>query len=269
MTVTFLDVGQGDCALIECDGEYMLIDAGPKGTSREVQRYLLQENVRNLKYLVISHLHEDHIGGILKDALVNVSIDCVLSNQDISANMELASKLAAYKQIIPQKGDTYRLGSATIEMISVRSSNRNDSLVLMIEHGKTRFLFTGDIEAEQQKEVADTLLGMSNELKKSEVLLKMPHHGAYNIDENLPYDASDNYLYSLINHSYASYFVISVGNANSHGHPDEDTLDLINNTLSSKDLKERDHLFRTDKNGTIVFTSNTKKITLTDVEKHS
>lgn len=260
LTVTFLDVGQGDCALVECDGEYMLIDAGPKGSSDKVRKYLLRENVYTLKYLVLSHLDEDHIGGILKDALRNVSVEYVLSNQNISVNTELERKLIAYKQKIPKKGDTFQLGSAKVEVISVRSENRNDSLVLMIHHGKTRFLFTGDIEAAQQKAVADTLLGMSKELKKAEVLIKMPHHGAYNPDNSFLDGITENYLATLVNHSYARYFVISVGENNRYDHPHKKTLEIIEQALPSGKHK-KDCLFRTDENGDIVFTSNGKKIT--------
>ena len=260
LTVTFLDVGQGDCAFIECDGEYMLIDAGPKGSSDKVRKYLLQENVYTLKYLVLSHLDEDHIGGILKDALRNVSIEYVLSNQHISVNTELERKLIAYKQKIPQKGDTFQLGSAKIEVISVQSSDRNDSLVIMIHHGKTRFLFTGDIEAAQQKEVADTLLSMAKDIKKSEVLIKMPHHGAYNPDNSFLGDITENYLATMVNHSYAKYFVISVGKNNRYGHPHKKTIEIIEQALPSGKHK-KDCLFRTDENGDIVFTSNGKKIT--------
>ena len=64
LTVHYLDVGQGDCILAECDGEYMLIDAGDNDQGTKIQNYLSKQGVRKLKYAVGTHPDADHIGGL-------------------------------------------------------------------------------------------------------------------------------------------------------------------------------------------------------------
>ena len=265
LTVTFIDVGQGDAALVECGGEYMLIDTGPdnKTSSDKIRRLLLEKNILTLKYLVISHMHDDHYGGLIKDALRNVKIETTLCNEDPHKNSNVISHLNGSRLIIPTPGEQgYMLGSAAIEIIDVRADQPNDSLVLLITHGKTSFLFTGDIEKDAQSRAAAKLREMSDKLENGENLIKMPHHGAYNSDQYLPDNAYDNSLGTLVSAAYAKYFVISVGKNNSYGHPHRDTLDLIDRVLKIYNLDPSTHLFRTDDDGDIVATSDGKKITI-------
>ena len=264
LTVTFIDVGQGDAALVECGGEYMLIDTGPdnKTSSDKIRRLLLEKNILTLKYLVISHMHDDHYGGLIKDALRNVKIETTLCNEDPHKNSNVISNLDGSRVIIPTPGEKgYMLGSATIEIIDVRADQPNDSLVLLITHGKTSFLFTGDIEKDAQSRAAAKLREMSDKLENGENLIKMPHHGAYNSDQYLPDNAYDNSLGTLVTAAYAKYFVISVGKNNSYGHPHRDTLDLIDRVLKIHNLDPSTHFSRTDE-GDIVATSDGKKITI-------
>ena len=104
---------------------------------------------------------------------------------------------------------------------------------------------------------------MSDELKTGENLIKMPHHGGYNADPSLPSGASDNSLATLVDAAYAKYFVISVGEGNSYGHPHRETLDIISQALDTdvRSLDRSPYFFRTDKSGSITFTSNGKTIT--------
>ena len=90
----------------------------------------------------------------------------------------------------------------------------------------------------------------------------MPHHGGYNADPSLPSGASDNSLATLVDASYAKYFVISVGEGNSYGHPHRETLDIISQALDTdvQALDRSAYYFRTDKCGNVVFISNGKKI---------
>ena len=269
--VTFIDVGQGDAALVECDNEYMLIDVGTntRSSSEKIRDLLLDKGIDELKYLVISHWHEDHYGGLRQkpDALQNITeIEYLLCNKDPYEEKKIADILPVISETkaeitVPNVKDSYNLGSATIEVIDVSAEGDNDSLVLLITYGKTSFLFTGDIEKETQKRVADALREKSKILEKGENLIKMPHHGAYNSDLALPPDASDNYLATLVRESCAKYFVISVGENNSYDHPHENTLEIINEALETKKLDADSHFFRTDTDGDLVFTSNGKKIT--------
>jgi competence protein ComEC len=265
LSVTFIDVGQGDAALIKCAGEYMLIDTGPKDetSSERIRKLLLDENIKALKYLVISHLHDDHYGGLVKDALKNVKIKTTLCNESPHKKSDVLSHLKGSRVVIPKLNETYKLGNATIKVIDVRAEQPNDSLVLLINHGDTNFLFTGDIEKEAHSRVAGVLRKMSDNLEHGENLIKMPHHGAYNSDRFLPENASDNSLATLISAAYAKYFVISVGANNTYKHPHQNTLDLIEQVLDVNELNKATHLFRTDYNGDIVATSDGSKITVT------
>lgn len=271
--VTFIDVGQGDAALVECDGEYMLIDVGinTKTSSKAIRELLLDKGINELKYLVISHWHEDHYGGLRQtpNALQNItSIDALLCNKDPYTKSNLDDILPVLSDctneiIVPTTNDSYTLGSANIEVIEVSADQGNDSLVLLITYGKTRFLFTGDIVEKAHSRVANVLREMSDELKTGENLIKMPHHGGYNADPSLPSGASDNSLATLVDAAYAKYFVISVGEGNSYGHPHRETLDIISQALDTdvRSLDRSPYFFRTDKSGSITFTSNGKTIT--------
>ena len=270
LSITFIDVGQGDAALIKCAGEYMLIDTGPKdeASSDRIRKLLLDENIKTLKYLVISHLHDDHYGGLVKDALKNVKIKTTLCNESPHKKSDVLSHLKGSRVVIPKLNKTYKLGNATIKVIDVSAKQPNDSLVLLISHGETNFLFTGDIEKEAHSRVANVLRGMSDDLKGGENLIKMPHHGAYNSDPWLQDNAWDNSLATLISSAYAKYFVISVGANNSYKHPHQNTLELIGQALAASGLDEATHCFRTDYNGDIVVTSDGKRITAIPSKKY-
>lgn len=272
--VTFIDVGQGDAALVKCDGEYMLVDVGvnTKASSEAIRELLLDKGVYELKYLVISHWHEDHYGGLRQkpNALQNITaIDTLLCNQDPYTKSNLGDVMSVISEItdeiiVPDVGNkSYKLGSASIDVIDVCADQGNDSLVLLINYGKTRFLFTGDIVEKAHSRVASTLREMSGTLKTGENLIKMPHHGGFNVDLSLPSGASDNSLATLVDASYAKHFVISVGEGNSYGHPHRETLDIISQALETdvQGLDRSPYFFRTDKSGNITFTSNGKTIT--------
>lgn len=256
--ITFIDVGQGDSALVECDGHYMLIDGGNKSAGDQVYNVLRDYNVWELDILVISHLHEDHFRGFEK-ALTYVSeINQTLCNSnrvDTEAFESVEQRISeCHSRItVPEENAEYQLGSATVKVIDASNKDDNDSLVLLITYGRTKFLFTGDIEESAQTRIAENyqadavtlsfwekLLGK----KHSSMLVKMPHHGAYTFE-----------LESFLKTFSPEYAIISVG-YNKYGHPDEQTLDILN----SKERKVR--VFRTDESGNITVTSNGKKITV-------
>lgn len=139
--------------------------------------------------------------------------------------------------VIPSVGDTYSLGSASIEILGVNAgSDTNDtSIVLMITYGETKFLFTGDAEREAEQAILNSGADLSA------TVLKVGHHGS---------DTST--TYPFLREIMPAYAVISVGTGNSYGHPTEDTL----SRLRDADVK----VYRTDMQGDIKCTSDGKTV---------
>lgn len=246
-SIYFIDVGQGDSALIECDGHYMLIDGGDKSAGDKVYTVLKENQIQHLDILAISHLHSDHYGGLIKALTYASTIDLTICNSkysDTETFRKFEHKLGinGAQITVPANSDTYELGSATVEVVDVCADEDNDSLVLLVTYGETKFLFTGDIEEAAQTRISDKYQIDSDEPYKIN-MIKMPHHGSYT-----------GTLYRFLRTFMPDYAVISVGAGNSYGHPHQKTLDLLN----SKTLKPK--VYRTDYNGDITVKSNGKEL---------
>lgn len=255
-SIRFIDVGQGDSALVECDGHYMLIDGGDMAAGDKVYNALEEKGIKQLDILVLSHLHTDHIGGLIKALTYASSIGLTISNTE-NSNTETFKKLEQELSInmskitVPNNGDKYELGSAVIEVIDVCADEDNDSLVLLITYGDTRFLFTGDIEDAAQTRISDKYQNESDE-PFGVNLMKMPHHGSYT-----------GTLYRFLRTFMPEHIVISVGAGNSYGHPHQKTLDLLDDLLISSQNAEtlkRKYVYRTDIDGDIIVKSNGKEL---------
>lgn len=256
-SIEFMDVGQGDAALVECDGQYMLIDGGSKGAGETVYSVLEEKEIQHLNILAISHMHEDHIGGLPKALTYASKIDKTIANADYDSDdkesfraLERALTADGTSITVPHTGDTFPLGSAKVEVVDVASTDVNDSLVLMITYGKTRFLFTGDIEDDAQTRISDKYSNSKDKAYKVDVL-KMPHHGS---GSKKSYDGTGS-LYHFLRTFTPNYAIISVGTGNTYGHPDKETLDLL------KQAKIK--VYRTDQKGTIIVKSNGKTVSVT------
>lgn len=241
-SIHFIDVGQADAALVECDGHYMLIDGGNKADSNVIYSVLKKAGVSKLDIVVGTHAHEDHIGG-LPGAYNYCSADltlCPVKSYDSNAFEDFV-KYADQKGngiTVPSVGDTYALGSASVKILGINggSDPNNTSIVLRIDYGETSFVFTGDAEREAEQVLLNSGVNLAA------TVLKVGHHGS---------DTST--TYPFLREIMPQYAVISVGTGNSYGHPTEDTL----SRLRDADVT----VFRTDLQGDVFCSSDGQTVT--------
>nr|WP_294670496.1 MBL fold metallo-hydrolase [uncultured Ruminococcus sp.] len=253
LTVSFIDIGQGDSILLQCKDESMLIDAGENDKGDTVVNYLESHNATNLKYAVGTHPHSDHIGG-MDTVLKNIQTDTLICpkvtyNSKTWKDVETEAKSQNTKIEYANAGESYTLGDATFTIISpkknhIYSNCNNYSVVIKADYGENSFLFTGDAE----KLVEDEILESNYNIKAD--VLKVGHHGSST-------SSSEKFL----NKVSPKYAVISCGVNNEYGHPHKETLEK---------LKERNiKTYRTDLEGTVVAQSDGKEIRFSTEKNNS
>jgi len=242
-SVHFIDVGQADAALIECDGHYMLIDGGNKGDSDVIYTVLKNANVKHLDLVVGTHAHEDHIGGIpgaFNYATADLTL-CPVTDYDSDAFDDFARYASENGGgiTVPSVGDKYTLGSAAITILGVNGgSDTNDtSIVLKIQYGETAFLFAGDAEREAEQAILNTGADLSA------TVLKVGHHGS---------DTST--TYPFLREIMPAHAIISVGADNSYDHPTDDALSRLRDADAE--------IYRTDLHGDIFLSSDGKTVSI-------
>lgn len=244
LSVHFIDVGQADCALLECNGQFALIDGGNTDDTDLVVDYLTAQGVDRLSLVVGTHPHEDHIGG-LPGALKAFKADTVWTSAISYYNGYVNAFIYSAQQyadefVYPEVEDTFVLGGAVITVLGPVKTDYEDvndvSLVLMVTYGKTRFLFTGDME-----QIAETDLLDSGADVKADVL-KVGHHGSYSSTS-----------YRFLREVAPTYAVVSAGGSNEYGHPHDSTLSKLKNADVT--------IYRTDQMYNIVATSDGTGIT--------
>lgn len=243
--ITFLDVGQADCAVICCDGEYMIIDAGNKGDSDLIYSFLTRSGIDTIKYCLLTHYHEDHIGGAQAIPRAAQVGSLLVNGAEFDSKIAQDTTDAFLNAGIPiqtvSSGDTLTLGSARIEIlgpVKVYDDTNDTSIVLRIVYGNTAFLFTGDAEVLSEHDILDAGFDISCDV------LKVGHHGS---------DSSTSYLW--LRQSMPEYAIISVGTGNSYGHPHEEVLSRLEDAGIA--------VYRTDLMGDIRCTSDGKTVTIT------
>lgn len=241
LQVHCIDVGQGDCQLIVSGSEAVLIDCGEREYYESVIDYIKSLGISRLDYVVVSHPHTDHMGGmsyILNEFDIGTVIMPKIQKSLIPTTNAYQRMLKAIeenniKTDFAEAGKRYGVGGAAMTVLApVKDYDdlNNYSVVVRISHGENTFLFTGDIEKKAEADI------LSSGADVSATVLKTAHHGSSSSSHKDFIDA--------VNPEYA---VIGVGAGNDYGHPHEETL---------KWIKERDiKLYRTDLNGNVIFTS--------------
>ena len=240
-SVDFFDMGQADAALIECDGNYMLIDGGNKSDSQKMYAILKEKEIAHLEYIIASNINADHIGGLagaLNYATAGITF-CPVDADDSDAFNDF--KKYADKNgggiTVPKAGNKYKLGNAEIEFVAVNGKTDTDcGLIVKITYGNTVFLFAGNNHVVTEQMAVDS----GSPLKAT--LLKVAAHGGDNAS-GVPF----------IREVQPEYAVISTDGKN--GCPGATTLGILEVTGVN--------LYRTDLNGDIHCTSDGNKAELT------
>lgn len=236
--VEYIDVGQADAILIENNKKYMLIDAGNNEDGDLLVNYFKDKNITDFEYVVATHPHEDHIGG-MDNIIKNFNIknyympDCYTTTKTFEELLDaLEEKNLSFET--PDIDSEFRLGDALFKVLYTGTDKRdlnNTSIVLRMTYKDVSFMFTGDATNTTEKKI------LAKDLQSD--VLKVGHHGSQ-------YSTSDEFL-DKVNPKYA---IISVGTGNVYDHPKDITLNKLKGI----------EVHRTDKEGTIRVISDGKNI---------
>lgn len=240
--VFYVDVGQGDCSFIYLpNGKNMLIDAGEKDYGSKIIRALKEKGINKIDFLVATHPHSDHIGGMTQ--IVNFfDIDKIYMPKVAHTTETYQSLLNA----IGRKEMKIHTAKAGVEIfneenlsaifVAPNSSDYDDlnnySAVIKLTYGKNSFVFTGDAEKKSEDEIRTNI--------KCDVL-KVGHHGS-----------SSSTTANFLKKTEPKYAVISCGAGNDYGHPSEKVLARLN--------KSKAKIYRTDICGTVEAVSDGENI---------
>lgn len=236
VVVKFFDVGQADSILVQSAGVNMLIDAGTNNMGNTVVQNLKDLGITKIDYLVGTHPHEDHIGG-MDDVINNFEIGTIYMPKVQTNTKTFEDVLDAISNkgltiTTPEVGYVFEVGNTKCEVMCAgtgtteENSNLNlSSIVIRMVYGEESFLFMGDAEEKNE----------SSRQWPQTTVLKVGHHGS---------DTSSSE--SFLNQVKPEISVISVGINNTYGHPKKTTLDKLNALGTS--------IYRTDQNGTITIT---------------
>ena len=249
LSVHYIDVGQGDCSLLVCDGKTMLVDAGENGHESDVINYLRSQNIDKLDYIVASHQHSDHIGG-LAEVITEFGCDTLIMPRLTKAQTPTNStytdflkaiKNSGVKTLASNPGDIYNLGSAVIEIFGPVTDDAEDinnmSVVMKATYGSNSFLFTGDAEKEEELEIIESGAEIDCDV------LKAGHHGSKT-------SSSKEFLAEVT----PDICIIQVGENNDYGHPHSASLKRIE--------KYTKNIYRNDICGDIILHSDGEKISV-------
>ncbi len=243
--IKFVDVGQGDCAIIYSNGYCAVVDVGEPEAAPTVNKALKDYGIEEIDALIISHLHSDHVGALPEIAelypIGNLFMPKILNKSIITAKTGKRTATengASFYEA--QQGTNFQIGEFEITILSDYDGNleENDrSVFVMAEIDGDKILFTGDAEIKTENKLLNDNINIDCDI------LKVSHHGSNS-------SSSERFLSEVT----PDYAVISVGKNNEYSHPHTETL----NSLKKCGTK----IFRTDTNGDIMFDFTKDKIEL-------
>ncbi len=243
MEVHFIDVGQGDSTLVKYGDHAMLIDAGDNYKGTKIQLYLKKQGITKLDYLILTHPDADHIGGadviVTKFPIDHVYMSPYTKTNKTYTELTDAFEYKGLKWSTPKVGAKYTLGNAQFTVIAPNrtyDTPNNSSIGIILQNGDNKFLFTGDAEEEAEGDI------VANAVDINADVYHVGHHGSKTA-------SSEDFLKEIS----PTWAVISCKEGNSYGHPHAATL----NQFRAMGVK----VFRTDEQGSIIATSDGKKIT--------
>jgi competence protein ComEC len=248
LRVHYIDVGQGDATFIELpNNQTMLIDAGEVGYGSSVADYIRDNGYKFLDYVVATHPHSDHIGG-MATVLDSIGVKNIYMPQAVTTTRVYENLL----DNIADKGLKINTARAGVNVLSddglsvdiltpnaeTYSDLNNYSAVVIITYGDTKFLFMGDAEILSENEIQGDI--------RADVV-KVGHHGSNSSSGQ-----------DFVDRVKARYAVISVGKDNSYGHPSPVVIKRWGDSGAE--------VYRTDLNGTIIISSDETDIMVSYTE---
>lgn len=240
LKIYYLNVGQADSILIQNQNKNMLIDAGNNGDGDNIVKYLKELQINKIDILVGTHPHEDHIGG-LDDIINSFEIGTIYMPKVATTTKTFEDVLDAIeskelKVTTPEIDSEFSLGDLKFKILWTSDDEDNlnsSSIVLKMTFDELSYIFAGDAEAAEEKEIIKS--GYNIEAQ----VLKLGHHGSST-------SSSEEFLDKVS----PSIAIIMTGERNSYGHPHKEVLER----LEARNIK----VYRTDTYGTILITSDGK-----------
>lgn len=247
MAVHVLNVGKADSIFVECEGKAMLVDGGTADCGEQIAEYLGRRGIKKLDAVVNTHPDGDHIGGLsavlgrfptdryFAPAIPEKLVPFTEEYRDVQSVLALKHRKAE----TPHRGESFSLGNCAVRVLApVRPGNstNNNSIVLLLTYGGTRFLLMGDAEREEEAD----LLAAGGELSVD--VLKVGHHGS-----------STSTTEALLRAVGPRYAAVSVADDTSHL-PKDDVLKRL--------AESGARIYRTDVSGTLIFLSDGKTVSV-------